>query len=112
MTDVDELLGKNNRDSVVEELADSDTKVVARRKSLAVDQKTDDVSTKRHSAVLIPLCRIGDQVGLLFTKRSSALRYVFNYNFVNVCLMLNHDSEHMLVRSVSLAEEATDSKHP
>jgi len=51
---------------------------LSRRKSQEVEEKKKASSIKkegpRQSAVLVPLCRIGDSVGLLYTKRSSALR--------------------------------------
>ena len=77
-TDADELLSSGHRDYVVHEFSGSldkhfsrtSRKVETNRKRASVD---DNELIKR-SAVLLPLCRVGDQVGILFTKRSGALR--------------------------------------
>ena len=43
---------------------------------------SDEVRREKDSAVLVPICRLSDDsVGLLYTKRSSLLRYI-NFNWV------------------------------
>lgn len=77
MDGADELLSQSHRKFCVEKFSGSENKIVSRRQSMVVDdKKKSDRQSEiiRQSAVLVPLCKIGNSVGLLYTKRSSALR--------------------------------------
>ena len=79
-TDADELLSSGHRDYVAHEFSGSLDKHFSRTsRKVEANRKrdgaaVDDKELIKRSAVLLPLCRVGDQVGILFTKRSGALR--------------------------------------
>ena len=78
-SDADELLSSGHRNYVAHEFSGSMDKHFSRtsRKVETSNRKRDAVDDNeliKRSAVLLPLCRVGDQVGILFTKRSGALR--------------------------------------
>ena len=76
---VDELLSSIHRDYVAHEFSGSLDKHFSRTSRKVENNRKRDGATVdekfiKSSAVLLPLCRVGDQVGILFTKRSGALR--------------------------------------
>ena len=79
-TDADELLSSGHRDYVAHEFSGSLDKHFSRTsRKVEANRKrdgaaVDDNELIKRSSVLLPLCRGGDQVGILFTKRSGALR--------------------------------------
>jgi len=73
MDDANELLSQMHRDYFVSKFSETSSNQQYSRKSQKVETIKSGDDLKR-SAVLVPLCRIGNQVGILFTKRSGALR--------------------------------------
>lgn len=75
MSEANELLSQAHRDFCVSEFSGSSDKSFSRTShKLEKKQTVVNDGQLKLSAVLVPLCRIDDEVGILFTKRSGALR--------------------------------------
>ena len=73
--DDNELLTADHRKYCIEEFKKLPSLRPPKKKNI---DSSNEIVGKRDSAVLVPICRLSDDsIGLLYTKRSPLLRFVY-----------------------------------